>query len=62
MVAESPIKRIKEENVYVKSYKKININEKLTRINAGSDYCLGWNEESLYSWGFGSNYVLLTGN
>lgn len=33
----------------------------MTRISAGSQFCFGWNEQSLYSWGFGSNFVLLTG-
>lgn len=53
--------KMKEENIYIKSFRKINIDSKLSRIQAGSEFCFGWNQDSLYSWGFGSNYVLLNG-
>ncbi len=33
----------------------------MAHISAGSEFCFGWNDESLYSWGFGSNFVLLNG-
>ena len=47
--------------MYVKSFRKINIPSRVNRIKAGAEFCFGWNDESLYSWGFGSNYVLLNG-
>jgi alpha-tubulin suppressor-like RCC1 family protein len=47
--------------VYIKSFKKIELEEKITHITSGSEFSLAWNEKSLYTWGFGMNYVLLNG-
>ena len=48
--------------MYLKSIKRINTEEDLHHVIAGSQFVYGWNEENLYSWGFGMNYVLLNGN
>lgn len=65
MEVESPIKainpKLKEENIYIKSFKKIEFNEKINKITSGAQFSFGWNQESLYSWGFGYNFVLLNG-
>jgi hypothetical protein len=46
MEVEEPqayVSKLKEENMYIKSYKPIPIDERVTRISAGSEFCFGWN-------------------
>ena len=53
--------KLVEENLYIKSYKDIHFDETVTKISAGTDFTFAWNENSLYSWGVGMNFVLLNG-
>lgn len=52
---------MQEHNIYIKSIRPIPIPSKVTQIIAGSEFVYAWNENELYSWGFGMNYVLLNG-
>lgn len=65
MEIESPIKdveqKLKEKDIYIKSFKKISFDEKISKITSGAQFSFGWNQQSLYSWGFGYNFVLLNG-
>ena len=48
--------------MYIKSVRKIETPEPITHLAGGSEFALAWNEENLYTWGFGTGYVLLNGS
>lgn len=65
---QSQKKKFEEKNTYIKSVRPLTFPEDnapkglITNIAAGSEFAFAWNNlTELYSWGFGMNYVLLTG-
>ena len=54
-------KKLNQDDLYIKSFKPITIDDKVNKISSGTDFTFAWNDQSLYSWGFGMNYVLLNG-